>query len=246
MAESRKRYLSLLACALAAVVVTVVLLTHSRWLPYAFRLLDIGELPVKTDAVFVLFGNNDTRPYVAAALYNVGYADEILMAHNDPLGATAQTRASHEIYRRVFLHRGVPERRIRTLGAQITNTMDESGVLRDYMVENPDAIVTVVTSHYHTRRTRWSLRRHLGEDAERLRFVSAPEDDFSAADWWLYPKGFEMVGMEYIKILGYWVLYGRGLWWIGTGGLCLVLVAWNVYRGRIRRTSSAVGNASDG
>ena len=226
MPKLRKRYFALSACA----VMAVLLVAHRQILPYAVRWLDIGEAPVKSDAVFVLFGNNDTRPYVAAALYNAGYANEILMASFNPTVSSKQEYPGHEIYRRVFLNRGVPQDRIHILGEQITNTMNESAVLGEYLDLHPAATVTVVTSHYHTRRTRWSFRLHFGSGAKRLRYVSAPEDDFSADDWWLYPKGFEMVGMEYIKIVGYWVMYGRGLWWFG--GMAFCLVGWSVYRRR--------------
>ena len=168
--------------------------------------------------------------YMAAALYNAGYANEILMASFNPTVSSKQEYPGHEIYRRVFLNRGVPQDRIHILGEQITNTMNESAVLGEYLDLHPAATVTVVTSHYHTRRTRWSFRLHFGSGAKRLRYVSAPEDDFSADDWWLYPKGFEMVGMEHIKIVGYWVMYGRGLWWFG--GMAFCLVGWSVYRRR--------------
>ena len=45
-----------------------------------------------------------------------------------------------------------------------------------------------------------------------------------ASDWWLFPRGFELIMMEYIKLLGYWVLYGNARWY--GGGVVLVGAAW--------------------
>ena len=60
--------------------------------------------------------------------------------------------------------------------------------------------MAVVTSDYHTRRVRWLARRLLGDDAKRLCYVSAPVDDFSAADWWQTPIGFSTITSEYLKL----------------------------------------------
>jgi uncharacterized SAM-binding protein YcdF (DUF218 family) len=224
MVKLRKRYI-LLAFLVALVFGAAA---HRHILPLALKWLDIGEAPIKSKAVFVLFGDRDTRPFVAAALYKAGYVEEILMAVNKPLTDSKQTPPSHDVYERVFLHRGVPAQHIRKLGnIGTTNTMNESAVLREYLERNPEALVTVVTTHFHTRRTRWSFRRNLGEHAARLRYVSAPADDFGPDDWWLFPRGFELVFMEYIKLLGYWVFYGNARWVLG--GVFLAIVAWRFY-----------------
>ena len=217
----RKRK-ALLAVLLGLIVLVVF---HRQLLPFACRWLDVGEAPQKSTAIFVLMGENDIRPFVAAALVNTGYAEEVLFAKYTPQGLTKQERPSHEVYRHIMLKRGVPADRIRILDAEITNTFTETDALLGYMQERPDATVTVVTSHYHTRRTRWSLRHQLGDHFERLRFVSAPFDDFEADDWWLHMRGFDYVMIEYIKLLGYWLLFGYGLWWL-TGGFALMIAAW--------------------
>ena len=172
--QMRKRFVTLILIALMVVCVLV----HRQLLPFAVRWLDVGEEPIPAAAVFVLLGNSDTRPFVAAALYKTGFANEILLGVNQPINKNPQSPPSNEVYRRVLLSRGVPSDKIRMMGSGVTNTMNESQVLLEYMEENPDAIVIVVTTHYHTRRTRWSLRKSVGVHADRLRFVSAPNDDF--------------------------------------------------------------------
>ena len=206
---------------------TLLVVFDHQLLPYAVKWLDISEPPVKSDAVFVLLGNEDVRPWVAAALFNAGLAEEVVMARMRGRNPTPQDPPPHEIYVRVLQARGVPEEKIRVLGSgDVSNTMNEIVVLRDYLDDHPDAIVTVVTTNFHTRRTRWSLRRQYGTRADRLRYVSGTHDDFDASDWWLFPYGFEFVLMEYMKLIGYYVLYGGALWYLAAAVGVLGIWKW--------------------
>lgn len=204
------------------VIILVMFACHRQLLPYALHWLDIGEPPVQSKAVFVLLGDENSRPCVAAAIVNAGYAEEVIIARNEKASVNPQDPPGNEVCERMLLHRGVPADKILLMGTGATNTMDEIDILNQYLNEHPEAIVTVVTTHFHTRRTRWSLRQKLGVKADRLRFVSAPHDDFDADTWWLFAYGFELVIVEYIKLIGYWFLYGRALWYVG---LALVLLA---------------------
>lgn len=231
MARIHRRYTLLIGSLIA---LAVFLLLHRNILPWAARWLDVGEPPVASQAVFVLLGDADTRPFVAAALYNTGYAQEVLFAQVSTKGLTQQQLPEHVCYQRVLRHRGVPDKDIRILGSPIVDTMTESKVLLDYLETNPEAIVTVVTNHFHTRRTRWSLRRNVGKHADRLRYVSAPTDDFDAEDWWLHMRGFDYVLFEYIKLFAYWLFYGHGLWY-----LAALFVAALLFIFTYRRTARA-------
>lgn len=223
MRSLRKRYLFLAALGMLAILV----LAHRRVLPLALHFLDVGAPPTKSDALFVHLGDHDTRPFVAAALYRAGYAKKILIAVFKP----DSRPPGHTTFENVLLNRGVPPDDIVFLGNGITNTMEECVVLLDYLQQHPDIVVTVVTTHYHSRRARWSLRRTLGHHAESLRYVSAPHDDFHADDWWLYSEGFKVVVMEYIKLTTYLLIYGNAGWMLaaGLGGL----VVWGFCRRRL-------------
>lgn len=219
-ARFRKRHF-----VIAVVVITLGLMAfHRQLLPYALHWLDIGEPPVPSKAVFVHLGDENSRPCVAAAIVNAGYADEIIIPRIEKESVRLHDPPANEVCERMLLHRGVPPDKIIQMGSGVTNTMDEVDILEQYLDEHPDAIVTVVTSHFHTRRTRWSLRQKLGIKADRLRFVSAPHDDFDANSWWLFAYGFELVIVEYVKLVGYWFLYGRALWYVGL--FMLLLVCW--------------------
>ena len=155
----KKRWLALAML----IALLVFLAVHRQILPYALNWLDVGETPKPSTATFALLGNNDTRPFVAAAIYNAGLTQEILLGVNEPSENNPQLPPTNECYRRVLLHQGVPPDRIRFFGGGVTNTMNEGQVLLEYFEENPDAVLTVVTTHFHTRRTRWALRRASGK-----------------------------------------------------------------------------------
>lgn len=206
--------LALLAT-LVALVLCVLIAMDDVLLPNVMRWLDIGTPPVKSDATFVLLGDEDCRPFIAAALYKTGFTKRILLARLKPFEDDPYDLPTHLIARDVLRKRGVAEEDISFLGDGITNTMNESRTLGKFLEENPNATVTVVTSNFHTRRTRWSMRLLFGNDAERLHFVSSPNDDFRFDDWWKNTRGFRLVMMEHMKLLGYWVCYGNALYWLG-------------------------------
>ena len=215
---------------LGAVLAGMALLAafHARLLPYCLKWLDVGEQPRKADVIFVHLGDEDVRPFVAAALYRAGFAPEILVAVANQILPSKYSPASHLVFQNVMRKRGVPDSAIHFLGEGVDNTMNESDALRDYLLEHPRATVLVVTTHFHTRRTRWSLRRSLGPLAKQLHYVSCPHDDFDETNWWLFPGGFKLVLMEYVKLAGYWVIYGNAVWYAMMLGLATV--AWGVWR----------------
>ena len=76
----------------------------------------------------------------------------------------------------------------------------------------------------------------LGKYADQMHFVSAPNDDFDASNWWLRHQGFELVGMEYIKLTAYLFVYGDAIWYVMAAALIAVSLVWWRHR---RGTSEA-------
>jgi hypothetical protein len=98
----------------AALVAVLAYGLRASFLPWFASWLDVGEPPSRVDCAMVLPGNAETRPYVAAALVNVGLADRVLLT-DTVLGPDAEDGIrppSVELNRRVVIHRGVPENKI--------------------------------------------------------------------------------------------------------------------------------------
>ena len=129
---------------------------------------------------------------------------------------------------------GVPGERVAVLKGPCASTFDEARAAWRTLDAEPNAAVTVVTSNYHTRRSRWVFRKVLGPRAERLRFFSVPTDNFNADCWWQSGEGFSLYTNEYLKLAFYLVWYGAAGWWLA-GALALAAATWiwrRIARGR--------------
>lgn len=225
--------------AAAAVVLILAAAFRAPLLSAAGRWLDVGEPPRKTDCVYVLPGEYNTRPLVAAALYRAGLAGKVVLPTSRPTPDETQGRITphHEITRRVLLARGVPEDEIVVLPDESTSTFDDAQALARWVGREAPASVAVVTNDYHTRRARWILRRVLAGAPCELHLVSAPTDFYTADNWWRDADGFLAYTSEFIKFAFYQLRYGRALAWLGSAAALAALV-WAGQRARRRQRSA--------
>lgn len=229
---SRRRILLIVLVLVAGAIAAVWLLPH-QILPHAARWLDVGTPPRRVDAVFILPGDQQIRPFVAAALVKAGFADVALFPENalSPAELDGVSPPTAEIIRRVLEYRGLADHQIVSLKGDTTTTAEDLQALGSYLQQRPGIEVAVVTSFYHTRRARQVARRVLADDASRLCYVSAPVDEFSADNWWQRPAGFCMITTEYLKLV---FVATQNPWVRGVGvflvlGICAGVV---VHRGR--------------
>jgi uncharacterized SAM-binding protein YcdF (DUF218 family) len=175
----------------------------------------------------VLNGDRDSRPFVAAALANTGFAGQVLVPRKTH-PADSPWPAEHGVTQEILRLRGVAADRIRLIGDPCESTFDEATALATFLESRPPSSITVVTSDYHSRRTRWMFRQVLAPDVvDALGFVTAPTERFSADNWWLVEDGFLLYGTEYLKLLAYWLQYGNGLLWCGAVAVAaLVFCGW--------------------
>ena len=196
-----KRWVVPLAVLAALWLARVPLLTAAgRW-------LDASDPPALVDCVMVLGGDHDYRPMAAAALYKAGLAHRVLVPS---FRQRADARAEgyppeQEVIRRVLEARGVPAQNVQTLEGDVDSTADEAASLGRYLDDHPGLTVAVVTTDYHTRRSRWTFERRCAGKGAALRFVSAPAHGFDASDWWRSERGFTAYLDEYAKLAVYWL-----------------------------------------
>lgn len=219
----------------AAVVVAAMYMTSGWWLATAGHWLDVGETPRPADFCLVLSGDFESRPFAAAALYRKGFIRRgIWLTQIAPDSVFPQGFDSETAARRILLATGVPADKIAVLEGQCATTFDEAQSLKRMLAKYPEATVTVVTSDYHTRRSRWVFRHELTEAADRLQFIAAPTDYFNADNWWRVEEGIASYPKEFFKLPFYYIRYGPGLFWIGGIGI-VVVVAWAALRIRRHR-----------
>jgi len=200
------------------------------------RWLDIGERPVEVDHVVLLPGDENFRPFVAAAMVKAGLAKDILlpMNHSTPDVQDGLIAPVHDVTSRVLAARGVGDR-LRILDAKSDSTVDDALAMKAVLDEEPEARVAVVSSFYHLRRARIAFRAVYGARADRFVYISTPARDVTPDNWWQSDHGIGMIGIELFKLSIYWVQYGPGKYWMIAVAAVLVLWRRRVVRRRRRQ-----------
>jgi uncharacterized SAM-binding protein YcdF (DUF218 family) len=204
--------------------------------------LDVGVPPQRADYAMILTGDENTRPFAAAALVQAGWARQALASHvkNLPGMADDDELCCNETIRRVMLRQGVPPDKFITLPGAATTTFDEAQVLAAFLESHPDAKVLIVTNHYHTRRARWIFTRVLPSSVT-VSMISVPTDGFELREWWKNENSWLTVASEYLKLVFYDLRYGY--YWIvflsfflGLGG---IFVYFRYFRHRSTRQKTS-------
>jgi uncharacterized SAM-binding protein YcdF (DUF218 family) len=211
-AVSRPRgWLRLLLALFAAVALLLIL-------AYAFRapLLSgfarawiIDEPPAKADAIVVLGGGVEYRPFAAAKLYKAGYAPKVLIMDVN-LSWTEQRglqEPERDVTRKILLHEGVPETAIERVGQAIHNTSGESLAVRDWAGAHHAGRLLVTTEIFHTRRVKWLFRKRFKGTGTDVRVVAVQPWEYQSTNWWKVEQGLLAFQNEWVKLPFYWLKY---------------------------------------
>ncbi len=200
--------------------------------------LDVGGSPQPSDYCLVLSGDVQSRPFVGAALFQNGYIRrDVWLTHvksGQPIGGESNPEAAE---RAILLKLGVPNDRIVVLDGDCESTFDEAQALANKLAGDHSSTVTIVTSNFHTRRSRYIFAKTLASNGNPLHFVSVPTDYFSADNWWTSEEGVASYSKEFLKLPFYVVRYGNGWIWIVL--VVVMAVAAVVWRKRAGEKSKA-------
>ena len=161
----------------------------------------------RSDAILVLSDDNfyADRAQRAAELYRHGMAPVVVASGRRlrPYAGIAELMV-HDL-----AERGVPKDKIEAFAQDADNTKDEARALALLASKKKWRSVIVVTSNYHTRRSRY-IFRHVFPPATRVFLASAPDGDFDPENWWQHRKSLkeltrEMAGL----VVAIWELGGR-------------------------------------
>jgi len=213
-------------------------------LPRIALWLDVGERPTKADYVYVLGGDVNVRPLVAAAIYRAGLAKKVLVSHVDfePGEDTGILGPQHQRICKVLKIRGVPAVDIILIGNRHRTTHDEAATLAAWLPNLSTNRVIVVTNDFHTRRARWIFGQVFQERAGAISFVSAPVDGFRADDWWQNQQGFTTIVGENVKLFGSFIFYRPAACALGIVCCGVCFAVFGVFRRR-RRLQNASNSA---
>jgi uncharacterized SAM-binding protein YcdF (DUF218 family) len=205
---ARKKYCLFGFLMLLAGMCVLALAVRATWLPMMASWLDVGRQAYAVDYVMVMPGDENVRPFVAAAMVRTGLARQALVP--DPelpteVDRSYQHLSQSNMVRKVLLAQGVPASDVHLMPSPGKTTKGDLEALAARLNHHPDSTVAIVTSFYHTRRARWTARQVLGQRFDQVRIVSAPADGFDARNWWQVEDGMIVVINEYLKLAFYLV-----------------------------------------
>ena len=158
----------------------------------------------RSDAVVVFSGDNGTRTEKAVELLIEGYADHLVLSG----GKVYDDVTMAELMKNHAIKLGVDEDKI-LIDDKAATTHENAEFTKEIIEENNFKSVIVVTSDYHTRRSKLAMEKSLentlidGEKVE-VRVTPSKEEKFTTK-WWTSGNSVLMVISEYLKLIGYWV-----------------------------------------
>jgi uncharacterized SAM-binding protein YcdF (DUF218 family) len=167
------------------------------------------------DAVAVLSGGEVYRERAehAARLFREGRAPRVVLTNDaEPAGWSherGRTMLFVERAQEALTRAGVPAAAIEVVPGGVTSTHDEAAALAEYARGRGWQTLLVVTSGYHSRRARWTLRRAARERGLTVGLEPASSGAGSPSPWgwWASARGWRMVAGEYAKLVYYRLRY---------------------------------------
>src|SRR6476646_2925014 len=162
------------------VVLLVATMGMTVWIKRASVLQGAADLWVVSDpimpadAVVVLGGGADVRPYVAADLYAKGLVHTILVSQvEDTPPSRLGVALNHtEFNVRILRKLGVPDSAIELFGHGSQNTWEESLALRDWTKQHGISALIIPTEVFFARRARWVFQRSFSGTGIRIEVPS--------------------------------------------------------------------------
>lgn len=186
-----------------SIIATIIILIIIIGLNLGKFLVKLDKLE-KADAIVVFSGDNGPRTERAVELLKEGYADYLILSG----GKVYDDVTMAELMKNHAIKLGVDENKI-LIDDEAATTNENADFTADIIEENNFKSVIVVTSDYHTRRSKLAMEKALEDtliDGEKVSVSVTPskEEKFTTK-WWTSGNSVLMVISEYLKLAGYWV-----------------------------------------
>ena len=192
-----------------ALVVGIASLQGTRILENIAALWVISDELVTADAVVVLGGSIDVRPFAAADLYQRGYAHRVLvsdveLSKAERLGFIPSTT---QLTKEILLKLGVPATAIVIFGSGLSSTYEEASAIREWSLQAQAKSLIVPTDLFATRRTQWVFDHELTSIGVKVMVCAYPDAKYTLTDWWRSHTGLIDFNNEVLKYLYYRTVY---------------------------------------
>ncbi len=176
---------------------------HGLWLPIFGDFLVVEDHLEKSDAIIVLGTDPEgAREDWAARIYKEGYAKTIIMCGYQ----TGWKSSTAEIMKRHAVHLGVPDDAIiLDYGWDNHGTWDNAINSLKIVKEHNFRSAIVVTSNYHTRRSRLAFDKVFKGTNVKIVISPCPGGSFAPGEWWKNRELVKTAFLEYTKLIYYFV-----------------------------------------
>lgn len=175
-----------------------------------YCLLNLGSFLVvsddleKSDAIVVFSGDNGVRTEVGVELLKGGYGECLILSG----GKVYDDVTMAELMKNHAIKLGVDENKILIDDKSLT-TYENAEFTKEIMEENNFNSLIVVTSDYHTRRSKLTMEKSLEDtliDGQNVEVIVTPskEEEFDIK-WWTSGNSILLIISEYLKLIGYWI-----------------------------------------
>jgi len=180
------------------------------WFPRLGYYLVVSDPLKKSDAIVSLGGGDPQRCVVAAGLYKQKWADEIITTGNvqpDYAEVLGRELTFARLAKTLLVKNGVPEDDVIVLN-EGTSTYEEAVALKEYCSAHDLKRLIIVTTIYHTRRTRGVFRKVFDDSGVEIIVRPATGGKYAAEGWWTREEDLIFVNNEWVK-LGLYFLRGK-------------------------------------
>jgi hypothetical protein len=203
----RARYLAAIVLVLAGLL-ALAWLKREQLLRGAADLWIVSDEVTSADAVAVLGGGLDVRPFAAATLYKKGLVKRVLISQvADGQAAEINAIPGHtEANRQVLLRLGVPASAIETFGTANKSSYDEALALRDWVEHHRASAIIIPAEIFTARRVRWIFHQVVRSNV-RVEVPVFKQAEYTATNWWKSNEGIVAFQNEIMKYIFYRLKY---------------------------------------
>jgi uncharacterized SAM-binding protein YcdF (DUF218 family) len=171
----------------------------------------VSDPAERADAVAVLGGGLDTRPFAAAGYYHQGLVPKILVSSSrtSPSERLGVSTSQTELNRAVLLRLGVPETSIEIFGHELSSTFEESVALREWAERAHATTIIVPTEAFSSRRVRWTMQHNFAGTRMHIQVPALEPWQYNRKQWWRREEGLVAFQNEIVKYIYYRLKYGR-------------------------------------
>ncbi len=191
-------------------VIFLILAIFFLILTSAGTFLVVEDEPAEADIIVVLMGSPGERILQAYDIYEAGYSNRIVMTDTYSPGSDALAergiflKNTTDLAIEIGIELGISPEDISVIPEIARSTGDEAVAVRRYIESegNIDTII-LVTSDYHSRRSRAIFRRSFSKLENPVELIVLPGkySGFNAGRWYTDRESAKRVVMEFTRIL---------------------------------------------